>query len=137
MDKKSIEEVGTMNIFFRINNEIITPALGGTILPGVTRDSVIRLAKDRGMKVTERTISIDEVIAAAQNGTLQEVFGSGTAAVISPVSHLAYQGKDYTVGDGQTGEVAHILFEEITGMQTGEKPDPYGWVVNIGTTESR
>ncbi len=132
VDKKSVEEVGTMNIFFRVNDEIITPALEGTILPGVTRDSVIRLTKDRGMRVTERTISIDEVIAAAQDGSLQEVFGSGTAAVISPVSHLSYQGRDHLVADGRTGRVAHELFEEITGMQTADKPDPYGWVVNIG-----
>jgi branched-chain amino acid aminotransferase len=133
VDKVSIEEVGTMNIFFRINDEIITPALEGTILPGVTRDSVIRFSRESmGLKVTERQISIDEVVAAADNGTLQEIFGSGTAAVISPVSLFRYQGKDYTVADGKTGAVAGKLFEEITGMQTLKRPDPYGWVVNIG-----
>jgi branched-chain amino acid aminotransferase len=133
VDKVSIEEVGTMNIFFRINDEIITPALEGTILPGVTRDSVIRFAgESMGLKVTERQISIDEVVAAAENGTLQEIFGSGTAAVISPVSLFRYKGKDYTVADGKTGPVAGKLFEEITGMQTLKRPDPFGWVVNIG-----
>jgi branched-chain amino acid aminotransferase len=133
VDKVSIEEVGTMNIFFRIQDEIITPALEGTVLPGVTRDSVIRYAgESMGLKVTERHISIDEVVAAAENGTLQEIFGSGTAAVISPVCLFRYQGKDHTVADGKTGLVAGRLFEEITGMQTGHKPDPYGWVVNIG-----
>jgi len=132
VDKVSIEEVGTMNIFFRINDEIITPALAGTILPGVTRDSVIRLAAGKGMKVTERAISMEEVVAAAETGKLQEAFGSGTAAVISPVSHFRYKGRDFMVGDGKTGKVANELFEELTGMQTGARPDPYGWVVNIG-----
>ncbi len=132
VDRQSIEEVGTMNIFFRIDDEIITPAMGGTVLPGVTRDSVIRLAADLGHKVTEGNITIDRLVEAAQNGSLQEIFGTGTAAVISPVSSFRYQGKDYTVGDGKTGPTAAKLFDEITAMQTGKKPDPYGWVVNIG-----
>lgn len=132
VDHSSIEEVGTMNIFFRINNEILTPALEGTILPGVTRDSVITFAKGMGEKVTERHVSIEEVVAAAENGTLQEVFGAGTAAVISPVSHFRYKDKDYQVADGKTGPVAGKLFNELTGIQTGIKPDPYGWVKNIG-----
>lgn len=133
VDKESIEEVGTMNIFFRINDEIITPELEGTILPGVTRDSVIQYAgRHMGLKVTQRMISIKEVVRAAEDGSLQEVFGSGTAAVISPVSHFRYKGKDYQVADGKTGPVAATLFEDLTGMQTGLKPDPFGWVVNIG-----
>ncbi len=132
VDRMSVEEVGTMNIFFRIADEIITPALEGTVLPGVTRDSVIKFAAHLGHKVIERPISMTEIMEALRNGTLQEIFGSGTAAVISPVSHFRYQGTDYTVGNGGTGEVAGKLFEEITGMQTGAKPDPYGWVVNIG-----
>ena len=131
-DKTSIEEVGTMNIFFRINDVILTPALEGTILPGVTRDSVIRLSKDWGMKVSERVVSIEEVVRAAEDSSLQEIFGSGTAAVVSPVSHFMYKGTDYQVADGKTGEIAARLFEEITGMQTGTKADPYGWIVNIG-----
>jgi len=132
VDKTGVEEVGTMNIFFRIKDELITPSLGGTILPGVTRDSVLRLASDMGMKVTERVISVEEVVAAAENGALREIFGSGTAAVISPVSLFRYKGRDYVVADGKTGKLAAQLFDEITGMQTGIKPDPYGWVVNIG-----
>lgn len=131
-DKASIEEVGTMNIFFRIADEVITPALEGTILPGVTRDSVIRVLRDKNIKVTERVITIDEVVEAANNGSLQEMFGSGTAAVVSPVSHFRYLGKDYRVGDGGTGEIAGQLFTEITEMQTGKRNDPYGWVINIG-----
>ncbi len=132
VDRSTIEEVGTMNIFFRIDDEIVTPALEGTILPGVTRDSVIKLAKEMGLRVAERAITIQEVIEAAGNGRLKEMFGSGTAAVISPVSHLHYQGKEYVVGDGTTGPVAAELFDRITGMQTGMKPDPFGWVVNVG-----
>ncbi|MDQ7783536.1 MAG: branched-chain amino acid aminotransferase [Desulfomonilaceae bacterium] len=132
VDRVSVEEVGTMNIFFRIEDEVITPSLGGTVLPGVTRDSVIKLAADMGYKVTERTISMEEVVAAVRKGTLLEMFGSGTAAVVSPVSHFRYQGVDYMVGNGETGEVAGKLFDEITGMQTGARPDPHGWIVNIG-----
>ncbi|MGB6065684.1 MAG: branched-chain amino acid aminotransferase [Desulfomonilaceae bacterium] len=132
VDKVSVEEVGTMNIFFRINDEIITPALEGTILAGVTRDSVIHFAKDRGLKVTERQISIEEVVHCAEDGSLQEIFGSGTAAVVSPVSSFRYKEVDHQVADGKTGKVAAMLFEELVAMQTGVKPDPYGWVVNIG-----
>ncbi len=132
VDRVSIEEVGTSNIFFRINDEVITPALEGTILPGVTRDSVVRLVKDMGMKMTERSISIEEVVQAGNNGSRQEVFGAGTAAVISPVGSFRYKGKDFTVADGTTGALSAKLFETITQMQVGLLPDPYGWVVNIG-----
>jgi branched-chain amino acid aminotransferase len=132
VDQLSIEEVGTMNIFFKIDDEVITPALEGTILPGVTRDSVIRVAGDLGYKVSERKISIEDIAKAAENGTLQEIFGSGTAAVISPVSHFRFKGRDYQVADGGTGKLSAELFDTITGMQTGSKPDPYGWVRNIG-----
>lgn len=132
VDRVSIEEVGTSNIFFRINDEVITPALDGTILPGVTRYSVIRLVADMGMKMTERSISIEEVVLAAGDGSLKEIFGAGTAAVISPVSSFRYRGKDHLVADGKTGELAAKLFHELTGMQTGLGPDPHGWVINIG-----
>ncbi len=132
VDKVSVEEVGTMNIFFRINDEIITPALKGTVLPGITRDSVIQMTKRWGLKMTERDISIEDVVKAAQDGSLQEIFGSGTAAVISPVGMFRFKGTDYQVADGQTGEIASRLYDEINGMQIGAKPDPFGWVVNIG-----
>jgi branched-chain amino acid aminotransferase len=132
VDGITVEEVGTSNIFFRIDDEIITPALTGTILPGVTRDSVLKLCEDMGLKVAQREITIEQVIESAEKGSLQEIFGTGTAAVISPVSGIRYKGKDYTVADGSTGETASKLFDELTGMQTGRKPDPYGWVVNIG-----
>jgi len=132
VDKVSVEEVGTMNIFFRIRDEIVTPALSGTILPGVMRASVIHLVRAWGLKISERAVSIEDVVQGAKDGSLQEVFGSGTAAVISPVSHFRYKGEDLMIGDGGTGEVASRLFDEITEMQTGHRPDPYGWVVNIG-----
>jgi len=103
-ERKYIEEVGTMNMFFRIDNEVITAPLNGSILPGVTRDSVIRIVKDWGLKMTERSLAIDEVIAAAEDGRLQEAFGTGTAAVISPVGQITFKGRDYVVAGGQNGE---------------------------------
>jgi branched-chain amino acid aminotransferase len=132
VDKSSIEEVGTMNIFFRIEDEIITPELKGTVLPGVTRDSVIQMAKHWGLKTSERDITIEEVVEAADKGSLQEMFGSGTAAVISPVGMFRYKDKNYQVADGQAGEISQRLFDEISGMQVGKRPDPFGWVKNIG-----
>jgi len=98
----------------------------------VTRDSVLHMTRDWGMKVSERTITIDEVVTAARSGALQEMFGSGTAAVVSPVSHFRYRDETFRVADGDTGPVAARLFDEITGMQTGLKPDPFGWVMNVG-----
>jgi len=95
-ERKYIEEVGTMNMFFRIADEVITAPLNGSILPGVTRDSVIRIVKDWGLKMTERSLAIDEVIAAAEDGRLQEAFGTGTAAVISPVGQITFKGRDWT-----------------------------------------
>ncbi len=128
---KWIDEVGTMNICFVMNGEIITPPLEGTILAGVTRDSVITLARHWGMKVVERKISIDEVIESAKNGSLTEVFGTGTAAVISPVSEIFHEGKTAVVGSGTTGPVAQRLFDEITAIQYGEKEDIFGWLHRI------
>lgn len=130
-DRKSIEEVGTMNIFFVIGDEIITAPLDGTILPGVTRDSVIQLCRHWGLKVSERRLTIDEIIAAQKAGTLKEAFGSGTAAVVSPVGSIAYRGQAYQVGDGGTGQLAQKLYDEITGIQLGTRPDPFGWVVKV------
>ncbi len=126
--RRYIEEVGTMNIFFVIDDTLVTPALSGSILPGITRDSVLKLAADWGIQVEERAIAIDEVIDAAASGRLKESFGSGTAAVISPVGSLYYQGTDYPINNGETGELAKRLFDELTAIQYGEKDDPYGWV---------
>ena len=122
-----VEEVGTSNIFFYLNNELITPPLNGTILPGITRDSVLELARKWGLPVSERQITIDEVLRGIEDGSLQEAFATGTAAVISPVGEIGYKGTDHRVADGQTGDLARRFYEEITGIQSGQKPDPFGW----------
>jgi branched-chain amino acid aminotransferase len=131
-EHKYVEEVGTSNIFFRIGDELITPPLAGTILPGVTRDSVLFLAREWGIPVNERLITIDEVLQDAEMGRLQEMFATGTAAVISPVGEIGYQDRVIPVADGKTGPLAQRLYDEITAIQYGQKPDPYGWVVKIG-----
>jgi len=132
VEHKYIEEVGAMNIFFLIDDELITPMLSGSILPGVTRDSVITLAKQMDLKVTERKISIDEVVDAHAAGTLKEIFGSGTAAVVSPVGELKYGDQIITVGDGTVGPLAQKLYDAIQGIQFGQAPDPHGWIVPVG-----
>lgn len=131
VERRYIEEVGTMNIFFVIGDEIITPPLGGSILPGITRDSVIQVVKSWGLAVVERRISIDEVLAAQENGSLKEIFGTGTAAVISPVGSLHYKGRDCVINNGKTGVLSQRLFDEIQAIQYGAKEDPYGWVVGL------
>ncbi len=131
IERKYIEEVGTMNIFFLIDDELITPPLTGSILPGITRDSVLRLTKDWGLKVSERKITIDDVLAANEKGSLQEIFGTGTAAVISPVGELNYKGQVCTINKGNTGALARKLFTELQAIQNGHKKDPYGWVVEV------
>lgn len=131
VERKYIEEVGTMNIFFKIDNKIMTPALNGSILSGMTRDSVLRLTKDWGMQTEETNISIDDVYVAHANGTLQEAFGTGTAAVISPVSSLNWGGKIITVNNGEAGETSLRLYDEITGIQYGKLPDKFEWMVEV------
>ncbi len=131
VELKYVEEVGSMNIFFKIDGELVTPMLNGSILSGVTRDSVIRLAESWGMKVSERRIAIDEIYSAHERGELQEVFGSGTAAVISPVGHIKYDGREITVGDGSVGPVAGRLFKELMDIQYGRAKDPFGWVMKL------
>lgn len=131
IDHRHIEEVGTMNILFVINGELITPPLGGSILPGITRDSVLELAKYWKIPVAERPITIDEVLAAHGDGSLQEIFGSGTAAVISPVSQLAWHEKVLTVGDGKVGPIAQRFYEALTDIQYGRAEDPFGWIVPV------
>jgi len=128
VERRYIEEVGSMNIFFVIDGELVTPALSGSILPGITRDAVLALARSWNMKVAERRISIDEVIAAHEKGTLEEIFGSGTAAVISPVGELKYGDKVIPVGGGKVGPVAQKLFGAITDIQYGRVEDTHGWI---------
>jgi branched-chain amino acid aminotransferase len=131
IEHKYIDEVGTMNIFFVIDDVMITPPLEGSILSGITRDTSIQLAKIWGMEVQERRISIDEVVKASKLNRLQEVFGSGTAAVISPVGLIQYKDNTININGGEVGPIAKRLFDEITGIQYGEIPDKFGWVYNI------
>ena len=131
IERKYIEEVGSMNIFFKINNTIITPVLSGSILPGVTRDSAITLCKDWGYTVEERKISIDEVYEAHQAGTLEEIWGTGTAAIISPVGELKWEERVMKVKDGKTGELSQRLYDEVTGMQLGRIQDTRDWIVEV------
>ena len=127
VEHRWIEEVGTSNIMLKIGDEVITPPLGGTILAGVTRDTALALLKSWGVRVSERRITIDEVVAAADNGTLQEVWATGTAAVISPVGELAYKGRRIVVNQGKIGATAQKLYDTIVAIQYGEAPDPHGW----------
>lgn len=127
IEKKYVDEIGTTNIFFLIGDELLTPVLDGGILDGVTRGSVIELAKKLGLKVTERKISIDEVLEAGEKGLLKDVFGTGTAAVVSPVGKIEHNGKIITINNGQTGEFAKKIYDEITAIQYGEKEDIFNW----------
>ncbi len=126
-EKKYVEEVGSMNMFFVIDGEVVTPALVGSILPGITRKSCLHVLRDKGYKVSERRISIDEVVSAARNGKLEEAFGTGTAAVISPVGLIQYKGVDYEINGGKMGKITSMLYDTITGIQYGKIEDPYGW----------
>lgn len=130
--RKYIEEVGTMNVFFVIGNEVITPSLDGSILAGTTRDCVIQLLKDWNITITQRRISLEEVRVASENGTLKEIFGTGTAAVISPVGLLANDKYNIPVNNGKVGELTTRLHEEISGIQQGTKPDTHNWVKIVG-----
>ena len=125
--RKYIDEVGTMNIMIRIGDEVITPPLAGTILDGVTRNSALQLMRDWGLRVSERPITIDEVMQAGRDGTLKEMWGTGTAAVVSPVGTLGYAGEDITINGGQTGELTQKLYDTITGIQYGRSNDAHGW----------
>ncbi len=133
LEHKWLEEVGTMNLFVRIGDEVITPPLsGGTLLPGITRKSVLELLRQRGVSVQERRIHIDELREANAKGTLKEVFGTGTAAIISPVGTLGFSDGNLTVADGEPGELSRSLYEEIVAIQRGEVEDRFGWMTEIG-----
>lgn len=131
VERKYIEEVGTMNVFFVIDDEIVTPELQGSILPGVTRMSCIELLKKQGYKVSERRLSIEEVAEAADAGKLKEAFGSGTAAVISPIGELKWDEKVMTINNCEIGTISQHLYDTLTGIQWGKLPDPYGWTVEV------
>ncbi len=128
VERKYIEEVGAMNIFFKIDGKIVTPMLNGSILPGITRNSVIELCKSWGMDVEERLVSVDELLEAQKTGKLEECFGSGTAAVISPVGKLRYKDDVMTINGGDIGPISQKLYDAITGIQGGTVEDPFDWV---------
>lgn len=129
--KKYIEEVGSMNVMFKIGGKVITPELTGSVLPGVTRKSCLEILRDWDIEVEERDISIDELVVAADNGTLEEAWGTGTAAVVSPIGEFAYEGKNYSVGGGKIGEVTQKLYDTITGIQWAKIGDAYDWTVDV------
>jgi len=131
VERKYVEEVGTSNIFFLIGEELITPPLSGSILPGVTRDSVIQMAGSWGIRVSERPLSMDEILTALEKGTLKEVFASGTAAIVSPVGQMFYRGKDHVISGGKIGGLTEKLYNEILQIQYGDKEDPFGWRMRI------
>ena len=131
VERKYIEEVGAMNVFFVLGDEVVTPALQGSILPGITRKSVIELLRSWGVKVTERRISAEELVEAYKEGKFTEMFGSGTAAVISPVGLLRYEGTDMVLSGGKIGELSQKLYDSLTGIQWGRVEDPFGWSVKI------
>ncbi len=132
-ERKYVEEVGTMNMMFVFDDEVVTSPLTGSILPGITRDSVIHLCKDKGVKISERMITIDEVIENAKSGKMIEAFGTGTAAVITPVGSLNYKGVDYPIGGDKTkvGKLTQELYDYLTGIQYGKLEDKFGWIVKI------
>lgn len=131
-ERKYVEEVGAMNMFFVFGNKLVTPALTGSILPGITRKSVLQLAEHLGYEVEERLISIDEVIEGINQGTLTEAFGSGTAAVISPVGSLYFKEHDYVINNNQVGAMTEKLYKTLVDIQYGKIDDPFGWVREIG-----
>ncbi len=131
VERKYIEEVGAMNVMFKIDGEIVTPALTGSILPGITRMSCIEVLRDMGYKVSERLLSVDELVSAMQTGKLEEAWGCGTAAVVSPIGKLCYKDVEYPVNGGEIGEVTQKLYDTLTGMQWGKIEDKYNWIHKI------
>ena len=131
VERKYIEEVGAMNIFFKIGDEIVTPELNGSILPGITRDSVLKVLTSYGQNASERRISIDEIVEAYKNGKLEEVFGTGTAAVISPVGELCYKGEKMIINNNEIGKVSQFLYDTITGIQKGTVEDKLNFTKRI------
>lgn len=131
VEQKYIEEVGTMNIFMRFKDEVVTPALNGSILPGVTRRSVIEILKEWDMNINERQVSIDELTERYESGDLLGVFGTGTAAIISSVGLLKYKEKEMKINNGEPGELAIRLFNELTSIHYGEKEDTHNWLFHV------
>lgn len=131
VEKKYVEEVGSMNVFFKINGEVVTPALNGSILSGVTRRSIIQILQDKNIPIVERRVSIEELYEASVNGTLEEAFGTGTAAVISPIGELNWEDKKIIINKGEIGPVSQELYDTLTGIQNGKVKDTFGWTVEV------
>lgn len=131
VERKYIEEVGTMNVFFVIDGEVLTPELNGSILAGITRASTIELLRSKGYKVTERRISIQEIYDAQAAGKLDEAFGTGTAAVISPIGELNWEDQKITINNGEIGPISHLVYDTITGIQSGRLEDEFNWTVEV------
>ena len=129
--RKYIEEVGAMNVLFKVNGTVITPELAGSVLPGITRKSCLELLRDWGIPVEERLITAQELFDAAEAGTLEEAWGSGTAAVVSPIGLLAWGDKKAVISGGKIGHLTQRLYDTLTGIQWGTEPDPYGWTVPV------
>ena len=131
VERKYIEEVGSMNVLFKIDGKVVTPMLTGSVLPGITRRSCLQLLRDWGYEVEERLISAEELFAAAEAGKLEEAWGSGTAAVISPVGEMGWEDRHVVIHGGTIGELTQRLYDTLTGIQWGKIEDPYGWIVKV------
>ncbi len=131
VERKYIEEVGAMNVMFKIGDEIVTPMLSGSILPGITRMSCLEVLRNEGYKVSERLLSVDELGEALKNGTLCEAWGCGTAAVVSPIGELCYKDVKYPINNGEIGTVTQHLYDTLTGIQWGKLEDTFGWIKAI------
>ncbi len=131
IERKYIEEVGAMNVFFKIDGEVITPELNGSILPGVTRASILELLRSWGVPVSERRISMEEIYQAHQDGLLEEAFGTGTAAVISPIGQFIWGERTIVLNDGKTGELSRKLYDTLTGIQNGDLEDSFNWITKV------
>lgn len=132
IERKYIEEVGAMNVMFKISGEVVTPKLTGSILPGITRKSCIAVLEKAGYKVSERLLSLEELENAMKDGTLEEAWGCGTAAVVSPIGELCYKGEKFTVNNGEIGKTTQYLYDTLTGIQWGKTEDTFGWTYLIG-----
>ena len=130
-ERKYVEEVGTMNMMFKIDGSVITAPLTGSILPGVTRDSVINILQQKGIPVKEEKLAIDELIKACEEGRVEEAFGTGTAAVITPVGSITYKDATHEINNFKVGPLAQELFDELFAIQYGQREDPYGWIEKV------
>ena len=131
VERKYIEEVGAMNVMFKIDGTVVTPKLLGSVLPGITRKSCIELLRDKGIPVEERKISADELFDALRAGKLEEAWGTGTAAVVSPIGELSYSGEKYTINNFEIGPTTQWLYDTLTDLQWGRTEDKKGWIVKV------